>query len=139
MPPRRAWIGSSTGSDGDRICPRSIRRWFDLTALTSFDEGTPVSLLESLASGTPVVSRAVGGVPEMLEGDSLGRLVWSAFADELADVLETALRDPPSAETRETARKRVLEHYSIERLVGDMERLYTEALGRVGVALGESR
>ena len=112
---------------------------FDLTALTSFDEGTPVSLLESLASGTPVVSRAVGGVPEMLEGDSLGRLVWSAFADELADVLETALRDPPSAETRETARKRVLEHYSIERLVGDMERLYTEALGRVGVALGESR
>ena len=112
---------------------------FDLTALTSFDEGTPVSLLESLASGTPVVSRAVGGVPEMLEGDSLGRLVWSAFADELADVLETALRDPPSAETRETARKRVLEHYSIERLAGDMERLYTEALGRVGVAVGESR
>ena len=112
---------------------------FDVTALTSFDEGTPVSLLESLASGTPVVSRAVGGVPEILEGDRLGRLVWSASADELADVLETALRDPPSAETREAARKRVLERYSIERLAGDMERLYTEALGRVGAAVGEGR
>ena len=83
MPPRRAWIGSYTGSDGDRT--------------------------------------------------------WSASADELADVLETVLRDPPSAETREMARKRVLEHYSIKRLAGDMERLYTEALGRVGVAVGESR
>ena len=110
---------------------------FDVTALTSLDEGTPVSLLESLASGTPVVSRAVGGVPEILEDGRLGRLVWSASAAELADVLEAALGDPPSAETRETARNRVLERYSVERLAGDMERLYTEALARGGIYYGE--
>ena len=112
---------------------------FDLTALTSFDEGTPVSLMESLAAGTPIVSRAVGGVPEILEEGRLGRLVWSDSAGDLADALEEVLSDPPSAETRETARRRVLERYSIERLAADTERLYTEALGRAGVEVGEGR
>ena len=104
----------------------------DVTALTSFDEGTPVSLIESLASGTPVVSRAVGGVSEILEGGKLGRLVWSARADELADELGGVLRHPPSAETQEEARKLVLERYSIQRLAGDVERLYADALKRAG-------
>ena len=121
----------------DYVVEKELDRLVHVTALTSLDEGTPVSLLESLASGTPVVSRAVGGVPEILEEGRLGRLVWSASADELADVLETALGDPPSAETRETARKQVLERYSIERLAGDMERLYTEALARGGIYYGE--
>ncbi len=70
----------------------------DVTALTSFDEGTPVSLIESLASGTPVVSVAVGGVPEILEGSGLGRLVHSASDHEVAGALESALTSPPSLE-----------------------------------------
>ena len=106
---------------------------FDVTALTSFDEGTPVSLIESLASGTPVVSLAVGGVPEILEGGELGRLVHSASDDEVADAIESVLVSPPSREDAERARKLVLERFSIGRLAGDIERLYEDALGRAGV------
>ena len=106
---------------------------FDVTALTSFDEGTPVSLIESLASGTPVVSLAVGGVPEILEGGELGRLVYSASDDEVADAIESVLVSPPSREDAERARKLVLERFSIRRLAGDIERLYEDALGRAGV------
>ncbi len=112
---------------------------FGVTALTSLDEGTPVSLMESLAAGTPVVSRAVGGVPEILEDRALGRLVWHASPEAFADALEETLRSPPDAATRTRARETVLERYSTERLAGDMERLYTEALGRVGVTVGEGR
>jgi len=68
---------------------------FDVTALTSFDEGTPVSLIESLASGTPVVSLAVGGVPDILEGGGLERLVHSASDDEVAHAIESVLASPP--------------------------------------------
>ena len=106
---------------------------FDVTALTSFDEGTPVSLIESLASGTPVISLAVGGVPEILEGGELGRLVYSASDDEVADAIESVLVSPPSREDAERARKLVLERFSIRRLAGDIERLYEDALGRAGV------
>lgn len=75
-----------------------------MTALTSFDEGTPVSLIESLASGTSVVSLAVGGVPETLDGGELGRLVHSVSDDEVADSIESVLAPPPSREDAERVR-----------------------------------
>ncbi len=105
---------------------------FDVTALTSFDEGTPVSLIESLASGTPVVSVAVGGVPEILDGGALGRLVYSASGDEVAGALESVLASPPSPEDRKRAQKLVLERFAIRRLAADIERLYADALKRTG-------
>ena len=108
---------------------------FDVTALTSFDEGTPVSLIESLASGTPVVSLAVGGVPEILEGGELGRLVESASDNEVADALESVLVSPASAEDAERARRLVLERFSIRRLAQEVERLYADALKRAGVGI----
>ena len=86
---------------------------FDATALTSFDEGTPVSLIESLASGTPVVSVAVGGVPEILEGGELGCLVHSASDHEVAGALESVLTSPPSREDVERAQKLVLERAGV--------------------------
>jgi glycosyltransferase involved in cell wall biosynthesis len=107
---------------------------FDVTALTSFDEGTPVSLIESLASGTPVVSVAVGGVREILDGGELGRLVDFASDREVADALESVLSSPPSIEDRERARKLVLERFSIGRLAADVERMYVDAMVRAGVA-----
>ena len=110
---------------------------FDVTALTSFDEGTPVSLLESLASGTPVMSVAVGGVPEILEGGELGCLVHSASDQGVARALEGVLASPPSHEDRERAQELVLERFSIRRLAQDVERLYVDALKRAGI--GERR
>jgi len=105
---------------------------FDVTALTSLDEGTPVSLIESLASGTPVVSVAVGGVPEILDGGELGRLVRSAQDDEVAAGLESVLVSPPSPEDRERAQKLVLERFSIQRLAEDVDRLYVDLLEQAG-------
>ncbi len=107
---------------------------FDVTALTSLDEGTPVSLIESLASGTPVVSVAVGGVPEILDWGELGCLVHSAWDDEVAAGIDSVLASPPSPEDRERARELVLERFSIRRLAEDVERLYVEALKQAGVA-----
>ena len=120
------WLGWR--KDLPRVFPA-----FDATALTSLDEGTPVSLIESLASGTPVVSLPVGGVPEILEGGDLGRLVHSASDDEVADALESVLTSPPTAEDAARARRLVLERFSIPRLAGDMESLYEDALKRAGV------
>ena len=120
------WLGWR--KDLPRVFPA-----FDATALTSLDEGTPVSLIESLVSGTPVVSLAVGGVPEILEGGDLGRLVHSASDDEVADALESVMTSPPTAEDAARARRLVLERFSIPRLAGDMESLYEDALKRAGV------
>ena len=92
-------------------------------------------MIESLASGTPVVSLAVGGVPEILEGGELGRLVHSASDDEVADAIESVLASRPSGEDAERVRKLVLERFSIGRLARDIERLYEDALERVGLGI----
>jgi glycosyltransferase involved in cell wall biosynthesis len=44
----------------------------DLVVLTSFNEGTPVSIMEAMAAGKPVVSSKVGGIPELFEQNRNG-------------------------------------------------------------------
>ena len=82
-----------------------------------------------------MVSLAVGGVPEILDGGELGCLVHSAWDDEVAAGLDSVLASPPSPEDRERARKLVLERFSIRRLAEDVERLYVEALKQAGVGV----
>lgn len=112
----------------------------DVLALTSLDEGTPVAVLEALAAGTPVAARSVGGVPEVLEGLSLARLLPHAtpegVAEGLAEWLEKALAHGFAEEEVEAVRRRVAERYSTERLAGDMAALYVRELEEAGLTPG---
>jgi glycosyltransferase involved in cell wall biosynthesis len=95
------------------------------TVITSLSEGTPVSLIEAMAGGCPVVSTAVGGVPELLQGGELGKLVPSGDADALAQAVIETVQNPPPVETIRTA---IVERYGIDRLARDLDRLYREML-----------
>ncbi|HEY2374045.1 MAG TPA: glycosyltransferase [Gaiellaceae bacterium] len=102
----------------------------DAVALTSANEGTPVSLIEALAAGKPVVTTDVGGVRDVVELDS-GVVVQPGDIDAVADGLELLAGDP---ELRDrlgaTGRGRVLERYSVPRLVDDIDSLYRLLLDR---------
>lgn len=104
----------------------------DALALTSFDEGTPVAVLEALAAGTPIAARAVGGVPEVLEGVAGARLVTEATPEAMAEGLAEVLRARPPAEEVEEVREAVVRRFSVERLCRDMEALYRRELARLG-------
>ena len=99
----------------------------DVNVISSLNEGTPVSVIESLAAGCPVVATAVGGLPDLLDHGQLGALVPSGDARALADAIITALRNPPDGQR---ARALMLERYSIDRLVSDLDRLYRELLAQ---------
>jgi glycosyltransferase involved in cell wall biosynthesis len=74
-----------------------VARWMgasDVLALPSWAEGTPNVVLESLASGRPVVATNVGGIPDLLSSDDAGILVPPRDAPALASALENALRAP---------------------------------------------
>lgn len=66
----------------------------DLFCLPSFFEGIPISIMEAMATGLPVVATAVGGIPELVVSDRTGFLVPAGRADALADALEAYLGDP---------------------------------------------
>src|SRR5205085_744278 len=106
---------------------------FDALALPSSNEGTPVSAIEALAAGRPVVATRVGGVPDVVEEGEDGFLVDPGATDELADRLAQLARDPALRERMGKAgRARVLPRYAVERLVDDVDRLYRSLLSEAG-------
>jgi glycosyltransferase involved in cell wall biosynthesis len=102
---------------------------FDALVLPSSNEGTPVSAIEALAAGRPVVATRVGGVPDVVQEGDDGFLVEPGATDDLADRLAQLARDPELRERMGRAgRERVLPRYAVERLVDDVDRLYRSLL-----------
>jgi glycosyltransferase involved in cell wall biosynthesis len=110
---------------------------FDVFVLPSGNEGTPVTAIEALASGCPVVATRVGGVPDVVRDGEDGFLVEVGAAEEVADRLERLAGDPElRARMGETGRARVVPRYGVERLIDDVDRLYRELLAAKGLARG---
>jgi glycosyltransferase involved in cell wall biosynthesis len=99
----------------------------DIFLLTSRNEGTPVALIEAMAAGVPGVCTNVGGVKDVVDAPSSGRLAPFGDADALAAHVSELLNDPATRRAvGERARQRVLDRYGIDRLVSDIETLYAE-------------
>ena len=102
---------------------------FDALVLPSSNEGTPVSAIEALAAGRPVVATRVGGVPDVVVEGEDGFLVEPGATDDLADRLVRLARDPELRERMgQAGRERVLPRYAVDRLVDDVDRLYRSLL-----------
>lgn len=108
----------------------SIYSDLDVKVISSVNEGTPVTLIEALAAGCPVVSTDVGGVAELLDGGTFGKLVPTQDPDALAQAILDTLDNPPDMEN---ARRAMVQRYGIERLVRDIQSLYRGLLMRKGV------
>ena len=105
----------------------------DLVALSSLNEGSPVSLIEAMAAGRPVVATAVGGVPDVVRDGETGTLVPPRDHAALGAALAELLRDGELARRYgEQGRAAAYPRFDASRLVSDIERLYDELLGRVG-------
>ncbi|NOG50405.1 MAG: glycosyltransferase [Chloroflexi bacterium] len=99
----------------------------DVFALSSINEGTPVTVIEALAAGCPVVATHVGGLPDLLEGGRLGKLVSSGNSHALAESILETLDNPPDPMP---GRQAVLSQYGIDRLVSDLSALYRAQLAK---------
>ena len=119
---RELGIGEAVHFLGYRRDLPRIAAAADLAVLSSDNEGTPVSLIEAAAAGTPAVATDVGGVAEVVAPET-GILVppgdERAFARALVDIAnEPELRQAMG----ERARERSLRRYSIDRLLQSYRR-----------------
>ena len=102
----------------------------DVVALTSLNEGSPVSVIEAMASGRAVVATAVGGVPDVVS-EATGILVPVGDHRGFADAVVSLLRDPDRrAELGRKGREVAVRRFASDRLVADIDRLYIDLLGR---------
>ncbi len=126
---------------GSRRDPENFYPALDIVALTSRNEGTPLTLIEAMANARPVISTAVGGVRDLL-GQPLSDEDTGAFV-----VCERGVRIRPGdargfaaglahlagneslrREIGERGLQFVLAHYSKERLLSDIKSLYADLL-----------
>lgn len=103
----------------------------DVVALTSRNEGTPVSLIEAHACGKPVVSTNVGGVRAVVQDGISGLLVPDGDPKVFAGALERVLSDSVASRDMGVAgRAFVRDRFTKERLVQDIRALYVSLLER---------
>jgi L-malate glycosyltransferase len=92
-------------------------------------EGLPVSILEAMASRTPVVATAVGGVPSIIHNETTGLLVPPNDPDALAEATLRVLDNDNLADRLATAaRDLVVRDYGMERMVRAVEKTYEDLL-----------
>ena len=95
------------------------------------NEGTPVSLIESLAAGVPVVSTNVGGIADFVTDGVHGFLTNIDQVDLFAQrVAELACNVEKRKQMAENGREKVLKLFDLKRLVTDVTNLYTNLLSK---------
>jgi glycosyltransferase involved in cell wall biosynthesis len=91
-------------------------------------DGLPVSIVEALACGLPVVSTPVTGIPEVVEHENNGLLVPERDPDALADALERLIVDEALYDrARQRARESVENRFDIQKTSKTMQELYRGA------------
>lgn len=97
----------------------------DLFVLPSHFEGTPMTILEAMAAGVPVISSNAGGIPDMLQQGRLGEIVASGDSAALAAAIEQNLRDPTEMRRRADLAYEVIREQYDPRVIGaQLDALY---------------
>ena len=102
----------------------------DIFVNPSDEEGMPGAVLEAMAMGIPVIATAVGGTPEVIANGESGLLVPPRRPAAIAAAVRRLLDDPALVKRcRETARRVVVEEFTIERVVALTDALYARLTG----------
>jgi len=110
---------------GFRSDVANLLRCSDMVVLCSETESAPLTLLEGLSSGLPVVATSVGGIPEIVEDGVNGFLVQPKCPEEIAEkILQLNADKDLRMRLGESARETVLERYTAERVVGQYLEIY---------------
>jgi glycosyltransferase involved in cell wall biosynthesis len=110
--------------------PGSLLTGCDGFVLPSRAEGFPLSILEAMLAGLPVVATDVGSVREAVVDGETGFVVPSDDATALARAMRRLATDTDLRRTMGKAgRARALERFSIERMARAYEELYEQLLG----------
>jgi glycosyltransferase involved in cell wall biosynthesis len=99
----------------------------DAFLLTSLSEGIPVTLIEAMAAGVPIVSTSVGGVPEVVEHGATGLLAKVGNADDIAEaILLLSRNDSLQKRLASAAQESAAEQFSENSMIARYDELFRE-------------
>jgi glycosyltransferase involved in cell wall biosynthesis len=101
----------------------------DVFVLPSLSEGLPLTILEAMASGLPIVATKVGGVPDIVDEGMNGYLVEPRNPDEIADRVSMLLRNDVVRDEISARNRKKAEQFGWDEIAGALERVYESAIG----------
>ncbi|HEY4706344.1 MAG TPA: glycosyltransferase [Thermodesulfobacteriota bacterium] len=125
---RATGLGDNVRFLGTRADVESILRSLDVFVLSSVSEGLPLTVLEAMAAGRPIVATRVGGIPEAIEDGVDGLLVPPDDERGLAAAIKGMLADKKRAgEMARSARKKFEKSFSLRQMISNYEEVYSSA------------
>ena len=101
----------------------------DIFILPSYFEGMPVSVLEAMAYGKPVIATNVGGIPMMIENGVSGLLIEPKSTQAIVDAIKYMLDNPDAMKQMgRNAYRTVKEHINIERTIKELCEIYSDRI-----------
>lgn len=136
---REVGISYTTEKDPDHSQPLVFTSWrsdvdvinagLDIVCLTSFNEGTPVSLIEAQAANKPVVSTRVGGIADIVVEGETALLSDIQDSETFSDNLLRLVQDDELRERMGiSSHHHIMDRYSYQRLMNNMSELYYQLL-----------
>ena len=110
---------------GFRSDVRRLIHCFDIFVLPSWIEGLPVTILEAMAAGKPVVATSVGGVPELVLDGETGILVPPHDVPSLSEAIMSLLNMPETAhQMGNNGREHISQEFSHKKMWTQIHQLY---------------
>ena len=108
----------------------SFHHLFDISVLTSREEGFPNTVVEAMAAGRPVIATSVGGTVDAVVDGETGLLTPPGDIGRLTSVIEQLLADPSRRQALGAAgRERARTHFHVSRAMAALEALYERLAG----------
>jgi sugar transferase (PEP-CTERM/EpsH1 system associated) len=109
----------------------ALLQGLDCFVLPSLAEGVSNTILEAMATALPVIATDVGANGELVQDGSTGQLVPASDSEALARAMVRYMSDPAMAARHGRAGRQVIERrFSLDRMVDDYHRLYSELAAR---------
>jgi glycosyltransferase involved in cell wall biosynthesis len=104
-----------------------VYREIDILVQPSLREGLPLTILEAMSYGLPIIATNVGGVAGLIKNKKTGILINSGSSDEIYNALMVLIKDVDlRKKLGENGRKFVRENYSLEKMIGEYRGVYEE-------------
>jgi glycosyltransferase involved in cell wall biosynthesis len=100
----------------------------DIFVLPSLSEGFPLSVLEVMASGKPVVATEVGGVPEVVKDGMNGYLVQPGSVSKLADTISKLIENERLRLRMGHKGRKIVKDYTWEKAANEINQIYRKLL-----------
>jgi glycosyltransferase involved in cell wall biosynthesis len=114
---------------GDRTDVPSFLAQSQIFILSTHYEGLPISILEAMRAGLPIIATSVNGIPEEVVHGKTGLLVPRQDVQALADALDTLIQSPETRQRMgEAGRQKFLQEFTVERMINETKTIYEQVL-----------